>query len=445
MPLAWSVAASAGAPVPAQLDVHWIAAFANPTGVASPWLGVGACLLEAGRAVDGFAATCRGMAAATQKERPAALAALAPRWKTANLAVPLDGDAAFEAGLAAASEDRLHVAVQHLRWAASVEPGNAKRAQSLAVALARIGQGHEAIRILSQHERNDAPRLIGRVLLDANREVEAVAVLRYASRRFRSPEDWATLASAAFRADNDAVCIEAGRQAVKLGGTEPALFCALATSLYRLGEFVECEQIARQLIAESGGRDARLVGLHAMARALAGQGRHVDAHPYAKAAAELQPNGELAADLIETMDRIVAQQTPSVRTSSEDSMERAACDDLEAGRFESIVTAIPSPSWGIARVALAACEFRTDDESGIPVAPRALDAAVAILGRSEGTTNPEAAMARIRALRIRDNAFIQIDPPPPLGLRYSVEEFERVYAERDRRPHRPSAIMSFAR
>ena len=445
VPLAWSMAATAGAPLTAQADVHWIAALANPTGVASPWLGVGACLLEAGRTVDGFAAASRGMAAATQKERPPALVALAPHWRAGNVAVPLDGDAAFEAGLAAASEDRLHVAVQHLRWAAAVEPGNAKRAQSLAVALARIGQGHEAIRILSQHERNDAPRLIGRVLLDAGRETAAVAVLRYASRRFRSPDDWTTLAIAAFRADNDAVCIEAGRKAVKLGSTDPVLYSTLATSLYRLGEFVECEQIARQIITDSSGRDARLVGLHAMARALAGQGRHVDAHPYARAAAELQPNGELAADLIETMDRIVAQQTPPVRTSPEDSMERAACDDLEAGRFESIVTAIPSPSWGIARVALAASEFRTDDESGIPVAPRALDAAVAILGRSEGTTNPEATLARIRALRIRDNAFIQIDPPPPLGLRYTQEEFERAYAERERRPHRPSAIMSFAR
>jgi hypothetical protein len=109
------------------------------------------------------------------------------------------------------------------------------------------------------------------------------------------------------------------------------------------------------------------------------------------------------------------------------------------------VSAITSPSWGITRVALAANEFRRDDESGIPVSPRALDAAVAIIARSEGATLPDAVLARIRALRIRDNAFIQIDPPPPLGLRYTNEEFERAFVDRDRRPHRPSAIMSFAR
>ena len=90
-------------------------------------------------------------------------------------------------------------------------------------------------------------------------------------------------------------------------------------------------------------------------------------------------------------------------------------------------------------------EFRTDDENGIPVAPRALDAALEVLGRTEGATAADAVLARIRALRIRDNAYIQIDPPPPLGLRYTPEEFERAYAERDRRPHRPSAILSYAR
>jgi hypothetical protein len=182
-----------------------------------------------------------------------------------------------------------------------------------------------------------------------------------------------------------------------------------------------------------------------MARALAGQGRHVDAHPYAKAAAELQPNGELAADLIETMDRIVAQQSPPVRPSMELSLERQAFGDLEAARFDSLVAAIASPSWGITRAAIAACEFRRDDESGVPVSSRALDAAVAVLARTEGATGADAVLARIRALRLRDNAFIQIDPPPPMGARLSAEDFEKSYAERDRRPARPSAIMSAAR
>ncbi|MEO8702481.1 MAG: hypothetical protein ABI867_20725 [Kofleriaceae bacterium] len=442
---AWSTAAAAGASPEAQLDVHWLAALANPTGVAAPWLRVAHGLFDAGKPTEGFSAACRGVTALAAKDRAAAIEELAPTWKAGEIATPLDGNAAFDAGLAAASEDRLDVAVPHLRWAAAVEPGNAKRAQSLAVALGRMGHGFEAVRVLAQHERVDAPRLIGRVLVDSGRPSDAVPLLRFASRRFRTAEDWANLALAASRADNDAITVDAGRRAVQLGAKDAALLVALARGLYRTGEFVACETVAQQLIAEGGARDTRVAGLHAMARALAGQGRHVDAHPYAKAAAELGPNGELAAELIETMDRIVAQQSPPVRPSSEQTMERQAYGDLEAGKFENLVTAISSPSWGIARAALAACEFRRDDESGIPVAPRALDGAVAVLGRTEGATQPEAVLARIRALRIRDNAFIQIDPPPPMGLRYAPEEFDRLYAERDRRPHRPSAVMSFAR
>jgi tetratricopeptide (TPR) repeat protein len=444
--LAWSTAARAGTTLQPALDVHWLAALGNPVSVAAPWIAVADGLLASGRAKDGFQAACRGVTAATKDQRAAALTTLAPRWKSANIPTPLAGDAAFEAGLAAASEDRLDIASHHLAWALANEPGNAKRAQSLAVALARSGHGHAAIRVLAAHERTDAPRLIGRVLLDAGRPIDAVPVLRYASRRFKAADDWAALAQAASRADNDAVAVEAGRRAIALGNKEPWLLTALATGLYRLGEFVECEQVAQQLIADKSlPRDTKIAGLHAMARALAGQGRHVDAYPYAKAAADLGPNGDVAAELLDTMDRIIAQQTPPVRTSGESSMERLAFAELEASRVEALAAAVTSPSWGVTRAALVASEFRKDDESGIPVSPRALDAAVAVLARSHGATAIDAVLARIRALRIRDNAFIQLDPPPPLGVRFTTEEFERLFAERSRRPARPSAIMSVAR
>jgi tetratricopeptide (TPR) repeat protein len=440
---AWS-AAAAGAPPAAQVDVQWSAALGNTT-APDPWLRLAHVLLATGRRDDGFAAACRGMAATSTDHRAGVLAALAPVWQAAGVAVPLDGAAAFELGIAAASDDRLDVAVQHLAWAAALEPANPRRAQSLAVALGRAGRAHEAIRVLSRIERSDAPRLIGRVLADCGRDAEAVQILRYAARRFRTAEDWALLATAAHRSDNDPVAVSAGQRAIALGTKDHSLMTTLATSLYRMGEFIECERIAQQLIVDGADRSAKVAGLHAMARALAGQGRHVDAHRYAKAASELAPDGELGADLAETMERIVAQEAPPVRPSVELSLERQACDELEAGKFESLVSAVSSPSWGIARVALAACEVRRDDESGIPVSPRALDAAVVILERSAGATQPEAVLARIRALRIRDNAFIQIDPPPPLGARYTPQEFERAYAERERRPVRATPAPSVAR
>jgi len=443
---AWSAAAAALPPA-AQLDVQWTAALANPTATAAPWLRLAHALLATDRRADGFAAACRGIAASADKDRGRALIELAPAWEAAGIQTPLDGAAAFERGLTAAaaaspasaeSSEHLAAAVDHLRWAAAVEPTHIQRAHRLAATLARRGAAGDAIRVLARHERTAAPRLIGRVLAEAGRYAEAVRVLRYAARSFRNASDWAVLAGAAHRAGNDPVAVDAGRRAIELGAPDPSVRMALATSLYRTGGFVECEQVAHQLIADGGSRTTKLVGLHAMARALAGQGRHVDAHRYAKAAELLAPDGELAIELAETMERIVAQDQPAFVASPELSVERQALDELEAGQFETLTAAVSSPSWGIAGVALAAAEFRSDDESGIPVSPRAIDAAELILLRTEGLTVPEAVLARIRALRIRDNAFIQIDPPPPLGARYTTEEFEDAYAERERRPKRSS-------
>lgn len=427
---AWS-AAAVQAPAAAQLDVHWLAALANPSGIAGPWLRLAQVLLATGRAAEGFDAACRGMASATAAQRARIPGELAPAWRAAQLPTPLDGQLAYELGVDAAEAGRLALAVTHLRWAAAVEPGNPTRAEALARALARLGLAHHAVRVLSQHDRTDAPRRVGRMLIEAGHDAEAVRVLRYAALRFRSADDWSQLALAAHRAGDHAVTAQAGRRAIGLGSTDRALRAALVTSLVRLGEFVDAEPLAQQLIGESGDRAGELAGLHAMARALAGQGRHVDAHPYAQAAEDRI--GALDDELTETMRIIVGQLVPDVEASPELSMERRACDDLAAGRIDTLLTAVRSPSWGIARVALAACEVRRDDENGIPVAPRALDAALEILARTAGATAPDAVLARIRALRIRDNAFIQIDPPPPLGLHDTPEAFERALADRERR------------
>ncbi len=308
---AWSAAAIA-APVAAQLDVHWTAALANPTGAAGPWLRLAQLLLATGNATDGLRAACRGMAATAPAQRTRAAADLGPARRAAYLATPLDGALAFDLGVTAAAEGRVETAVTHLRWAVATDPSHAPRAHALAEALVRLGRGHEALQVIARHERSDAPGWVARALIAQGRDADAVE---------------------------------------------------LAT----------------------GETDARL-------------------------AAQTLPPGHTGA-----IDRV---------------REREACDQLAAGAFDALVAAVSSPSWGIARVALAACEWRRDDESGVPVSPRALEAALEILRRSAGATEAEAVHARIRALRIRDNAFIQIDPPPPLGTQDSRVDFERAYAAR---------------
>jgi hypothetical protein len=353
---AWSAAAAAAAAIPptAALDIQWTAALANPRG-AAPWLRLAHALLGTGRRDEGFGAACRGIAALGDAERPAALAELAPHWTAAQIATPLDGAAAFGRGLAATSTERLEVAVDHLRWAAAVEPGNVRRGHSLATVLVRLGRGTDAVHALAPHEPSDAALVIGRALAERGHGAEAVRILRYAALGFRTASDWATLAGAAHRAGDDRLAAEASARAIALGATDP-----------------ELQRFARPAPAEAPG--------------------------------------------------------------SGDDDERQACAELEAGRFEPLIGQIGSASWGIARAALAACEFRPGDDSGLPVAPRALDAAAAILARTGGATEPGAALARIQALRIRDNAFIQLDPPPPLGARLTPEQFEREFAERQAHP-----------
>jgi tetratricopeptide (TPR) repeat protein len=444
--LAWSAAATGVGPAEQHLDVHWLAALANPSTAATPWLAVAKGLFVTGKREDAFTAACRAATAATVAERPAVLAELGALWKAAKLDIPFDGIVAFESGIAAVRSGQLDVAVRNLTWAHAALPGDPQRAQALAMVLARTGRGLAAVRVLAANNRGDGPRLVGIALAEAQHYANAIPILRFASRRFTSHDDWGVLALCAARADDDVVTVEAGRRALALGSTDVDVMTVLATGLYRLGEFVECERVAQALIGvRNASKDARAAGLHAMARALAGQGRHVDAHPYAKEAARMSPNGELAADLAETMDRIVAQQIPPVLDVSEHAMERTAWADLEAGRFDSLVSAVTSPSWRVTRAALVACEFRREEESGLPVSPRALEASLTVLARTVGATDRDAVLARVRALRIRDNAFIQLDPPPPLGTRMTTEEFERTYRARSARPQRPSVVQSYAR
>jgi hypothetical protein len=82
------------------------------------------------------------------------------------------------------------------------------------------------------------------------------------------------------------------------------------------------------------------------------------------------------------------------------------------------------------RAALAASEMRFDSDNNAPATAKALEAAHMVLQRTIGNPLPDALLARVRALRIRENAFIQIDPPPPLGARMRREDFAKAFVAR---------------
>lgn len=444
---AWSAAAETSDAPAAHIDVHWLAALANPTGVAAPWIRLARYLFDEDLAEEAFAAACRGVAMLPDDERVAALAGLEARWGASKLDVPFSAISAYEAGLVAASAGDVTAAARHLRWAAAREPSGTGYAERHAVALVQCGAVGEAVRALARVQRGEAPYLIGKAALEAGLPDAALRVLRYASRRFRTAEAWQTLATAATLLGEHRIACRALRRAISAGAhLEAPLLARYATALMRVGEFAECEEVATRLIAKAGGdREARIVGLHCMARALAGQGRHVDGHAYAKAAQELAPSRALAREVDETMERIVAQETMPIAGGAEDSPERQAFAALEAGDIDAAAEELGSDSWVRVRAALAATEFRRIEENGVPVASLAIDAARQVLARSIGSLNLDATLCRIRAQRILDNAFVQIDPPPPMGSRLTVEQFERQYQDRERRSGRNTGSASALR
>ena len=148
---------------------------------------------------------------------------------------------------------------------------------------------------------------------------------------------------------------------------------------------------------------------------------------------------ENAAELAETVTYAETGTIPPFEPSREQSPERRAYEALAAGDVavpEELATR--GNSWGLFRAALVATELRAEADNLAPVPTRALEAALMVLERSTGNTLPDAVLCRLRALRIRENAFIQIDPPPPMGTRLADGELDRRLADRTQ-PRAPTS------
>lgn len=441
--LVWSKAALRAAPPAQHLDVHWSAATANPVNEHAPWLAVALALFDLGRGADAMEPASHAvvaMANAAPATAARALARLEASWDAANMDFPFDGEEAATYGRELLDADELERSIPLLRWATARAPKQAGHAQNLALALCRAGRGPAALRALGP-ERQDAPFQVGRALLDAGRSSEGFAMLRFASRRFKTADQWTLLANCAAMLGHDTVCADACRQLLATGyQADETLLAMYAVSLYRSGEYAASELEARRLHAIATGPNGtpfgRFVATLCFARSLAGQRRFPEAKPYAESARALGADGTLAADLMETIDAIKHNSVPPVRSAPEPA--RLAFAKLERGEFTELGNAISAPDWGVLRAGLTALEFRgVDTTNGL--APRALDAAIAVLGRTEGVTNLDAALVRIAALRIRENAFIQVDPVPPLGPAMEPAVFEQLYQERLRDPRHRKA------
>jgi hypothetical protein len=138
---------------------------------------------------------------------------------------------------------------------------------------------------------------------------------------------------------------------------------------------------------------------------------------------------ERAAELAATVTRARDRAQPPYHAPYGASGSARALAALAAGDVAgAIKLAAGSGALSLARLVVA--EVRTAAENDRLVSPRAVEAAGDILDRTAGTTTTAEALLRVRALRVIDDAFIQIDPPPPLGASVPADQFESRWRER---------------
>ena len=441
---AWSKCALAAAPAATHLDIHWSAAIANPSDVAEPWLAVGMGLLDLGRGAEAIEPCARGVAALPPgaPNRNALLARLEASWDAANMEIPFEVEQAEALGTTLLNNHEIERAIPTLRWVNALAPETALHSQRLALAYCQAGRARHALRALGP-ARQDAPAVVARMLLDCGRTTESFAVMRLAARRFRTADAWLNFGQLALLVGQNAIATDACRQAIALGArNDQTVLAVYAAALARNGECIAGELEARRLLNLATTDQTRQLAAIALARSLAGQGRFDEATAVVHQANTLPLTGEWATDLLETSAAIEAGKALGPRTSpdaaSEISAARQAFLRLEHSEFEALTNEPSNADGGVFRANLAALEYR--GSRGSPVVPsKALDAAIVALARSEGSLNIDLTLVRISALRIRENAFIQIEPPPPLGTAIEPTQFEQWYAER-LRPPRPAQL-----
>jgi tetratricopeptide (TPR) repeat protein len=431
----WSELADATLPPAEALDVHWTCTLANPGNHAGPWVNAASGAFARGRVEDALRALTWGFRPTSAEWRKVKLAKLEPTWRAAGLDVPFDFAAAQAQGLEALQRGELALALRSFQWCDAVDPKNSVVKQNLGMTYAMMGKVYEAVRELSAAEGDEGPKKAGHALLQHQRHAEAARAYHYASLRFDDADDWRLLATAAWFAEDDGLAALAYE---KMLAASPAAIDAqalhgYAVALNAIGQYARAEQTARQLLALSRD-DATFysTGMHSLARALLGLGRGAEAMQYAQEALRINPLPENAAELGETLARCQRQDPWPVKVGKESSVERRAFDAVAGGDFATAEQlAIEGNSWGLFRAALAASEFRAESENDLPVTGKALGAAEMVIDRTLGVPLPDAALCRIRALRIRENAYVQIDPPPPMGSRMTEAQFRVALAERD--------------
>jgi tetratricopeptide (TPR) repeat protein len=399
--LPWARLLLGAPPSPAALDAAWLTARAALHPVA--WSALAVQAAAVGDAATATAAGQRAMRGASATDREAVVAVLSR--------------AAVALGLPAVALAR---PVETAPEAAAV-----RAAEHL-----RAGAPLEALQVMAISDRASAPRRTGRMALEAGRHADALAMLRYAAHRFTRPDEWALLAAAAWHGRRPRVAVEAYQRYFDLGGpATPEMLAAHISMLTSVGRYAEATPWAHRLVEASRQAPAyRAIALGSMAAVLLGTGRYAEALKHAREARELLAGGDVRA-IDELIERCTSRSAPARMADPDDEPERQAALALARGDVVTVrrlAGGVDATRGGVMAAALHAAVMRADADD-----TAALGAAATTLATTAGATNPGAVLARLLALRLREDAFILIDPSPPPSGPLDTVTFDAAFRARN--------------
>jgi tetratricopeptide (TPR) repeat protein len=431
---ALSASAAAGRHPADALDAHWLGARANPAAAGEPWVALARALFASDQPDAAFDALVEGLAGKPERWRNEQVAQIRPLWERAGVPVPIDAGRAHLEGQRLLAAGDAEAAARCFRWSLAFDPKNTVLLEQLGTAAARLGHVSETVRAFSRADRRQGPKRAAHALLESHEYAGATLAYRYAAPGFTTAEEWKLLGTAArYREDHETAAEAYEAMDALLGGaTDMEGLNAWATALYHAGLHEKCLPVAQRLLAAAGRDDTyQSFAHHALARALLGAGRGVEAVSHARTAVHMNSMVDHEREFSDTLHRAQHNEPYPATPLRNQTPERQAFRALEEGALpRSLSLSHRGDSWELARVALATAEFRHPTDNDRPVSPLALEIAQQILDRSAGQTDKHASLARVHALRIRENAYLQIDAPPPLGARLPRERFAALFRGR---------------
>ncbi len=424
---AWSQVAVLGLAPAQALDVHWTCALANPS-AAVPWVNLAKGLFAAGQPDAAFEALLRAFPATGKDWRNARLAELRPMWEQSRVPVPFDFGAASSASSTLMQQGQFEAALRPTRWCDAIDPNNATVKRNLGIIYARLGRAYESALAFCQADVESGPVFTARALSDAKQMDAALLAYRYASVSFKTVDEWASLGAMAWQMEDDRTGAAAYETASDLsrGKLTSNQLNAWATTLLGLGAYERAKTLLEEIMRRNDDASIAPYVMQSMAQALLGLGRAQEAVGYAQGAVQRAP-AQSAQEFAVTLQH--AQRGAPLPLKPQHPAEPAfvALRASDAKAALEAARRVPNDPRAL-RAAVVASRYRFPTDNDTPITRGAIDAALAALQSTAGTTDAQAALVLYDASRTCAAAFSGLDMPPPLGASMSRDAFRARFA-----------------